>query len=175
MDDGGTTGEAGRWLSYAELAELRGITRKAAARLTLRHRWRRQPGNDGAVRVWVPDADMTHRQTPRHEPTATPPDMTAPLAVIEAALTAANERASAAFAIAERTLSQLADADARADRAEARADDLRTSLDTIQHAMDHANAEAQQAARAADALRAADADRKARGLLTRLRSAWRGE
>jgi hypothetical protein len=40
MDDGSTTGEAGRWLSYAELADVRGITRKAAARLTLRHRCR---------------------------------------------------------------------------------------------------------------------------------------
>jgi chromosome condensin MukBEF ATPase and DNA-binding subunit MukB len=94
--------------------------------------------------------------------------MTAPLAVIEAALTAAN-------ALAERTLAQLADASARADRADARADDLRIRIDTLQHALDAAHTDARAAQNAADALRAAEAERKARGLLMRLRAAWRGE
>ena len=211
MDNDGTTGEAGRWLSYAELAEARGITRKAAARLTLRHRWRRQPGNDGAVRVWVPDGDMTHRQTPRHAPTA----MTAP--DIEAALTAANSRADAALAVADRALAQLAEAQARADRLDllvqtergrivaieakaaaaeqgreaeqARADEMRGRLDDFAAKLTDAQAElaaAQEATKASSAevlmlarkvneAAEADAERRARGLLARLRAAWRRE
>ena len=47
--------DAGRWMSYAQLAEIRGISKKAAQRLTLRHQWRRQPANDGGVLIWVPD------------------------------------------------------------------------------------------------------------------------
>jgi hypothetical protein len=61
--------DGGRWLSYAQLAELRGITKKAAIRMTQRHRWRRQPGNDGTALVSVPESDLTPRQpspqTPR--------------------------------------------------------------------------------------------------------------
>jgi hypothetical protein len=38
-----------------------------------------------------------------------------------------------------------------------------------------AHADAKIAAQDAEALRQADADRKARGLLARLRTAWRGE
>jgi chromosome segregation ATPase len=76
----------------------------------------------------------------------------------------------------------LADAQARADRTEAsivgersRADALRDRLDSLQHDLDTANAAAQQAAEAAEALRAAEAKRKARGLLARLRAAMRRE
>ena len=32
----------GRWMTYAELAQLRGIDKQSAARLTFRRRWRRQ-------------------------------------------------------------------------------------------------------------------------------------
>src|SRR3954451_2212382 len=98
MDDGGTTGEAGRWLSYAELAEMRGITRKAAARLTLRHGWRRQPGNDGATRVLVPP-DIARRQTPRDDGPRTPPsDGAATVAVWRERAEGAERRADAADA-----------------------------------------------------------------------------
>ena len=44
----------GAWLTYDQLAEARRISRRAAVRMTQRHRLRRQPGNDGHVRVWVP-------------------------------------------------------------------------------------------------------------------------
>ena len=187
MDNDGTTGEAGRWLSYAELAEARGITRKAAARLTLRHRWRRQPGNDGAVRVWVPDGDMAHRQAPRHAPTA----MTAP--DNEAALTAANSRADAALAVADRALAQLAEAQARADRldllietergriiaieAKAAADLASASgrIEDLTGKLADAQAELAASQEAADGLRQAETERRARGLLARLKAAWRGE
>src|SRR5215213_3540019 len=41
-------------MTYAELAEARSISITAARRLTLRHRWAKQTGNDGLVRVSVP-------------------------------------------------------------------------------------------------------------------------
>jgi hypothetical protein len=50
----------GQWLTYEELAKARGIQRLAAVRLTQRHKWRRQRGNDGHARVLVPD-DMLPR------------------------------------------------------------------------------------------------------------------
>jgi len=46
----------GEWLSYAELAERRGIDRQSAFKLAARHQWRRQKGNTGQVRVFVPSA-----------------------------------------------------------------------------------------------------------------------
>lgn len=44
----------GRRMTYAELASVRGISITSARRLVLRHRWSRQIGNDGIVRVIVP-------------------------------------------------------------------------------------------------------------------------
>ncbi len=41
-------------LTYTELAKARGITLAAARRLTLRHKWRKQLGNDGLTHIWVP-------------------------------------------------------------------------------------------------------------------------
>lgn len=72
-----------RWLSYAELAEMRGITHKAAVRLTQRHGWRRQTGNDRTVRVLVP-AGAEQRQTPRQAPTSDPATVAAIAALREA-------------------------------------------------------------------------------------------
>ena len=38
-----TPGE-GRWLTYRQIADLRGISKASAERLVRRHRWRRQEG-----------------------------------------------------------------------------------------------------------------------------------
>ena len=106
------------------------ITRKAAIRMTQRHRWRRQPGNDGTALIFVPEADLMprqapSRQTPRQAAGDDAPGGTgfeAMLAVIEAALVEANKRADAAQVLAERTLAELADANTRADAAVTRAE-----------------------------------------------------
>jgi hypothetical protein len=50
-DDAGTDG---RWLTYDEIAKLRGIKRIGAVRLVQRYKWRRMEGNDGKARVLVP-------------------------------------------------------------------------------------------------------------------------
>ena len=47
-------GDGARRMTYAELAAVRGISVTSARRLVLRHRWPRQIGNDGIVRVTVP-------------------------------------------------------------------------------------------------------------------------
>jgi hypothetical protein len=178
----------GRWMTYGQLAEARQIGRRAAIRLAQRHSLRRQPGNDGLALVWVPDAMATsspHRPMPppvTHETDVddTPPDVATSfhaqaLAALEGALAQANthadeahKRADAALALADRTLTQLADAGTRIDRLECDLADALTAADI-------ARTEAREAQNAAAGLREAEAARKARGRLRRAWAAWRGE
>ncbi len=102
----------------------------------------------------------------------------------------------AAIALADQTVTLLTDAVARADLAEAaiagerqRAGELRDRLDGLLHDLDSAQRQAREAQAAAEAaqiglaeaeadvaeLRQAEAGRKGRGRLARLRAAWRGE
>jgi len=200
-----------RWLTYDELAALRGIKRIGAVRLVQRHKWRRQAGNDGLARVLVPrDALEPVRRTDAgtSAPTVdhrdrvvdgTPaagisaPDIAVQLAV---QLEQANQRADeanrradasnadcrAAIALADQSVSLLADAAARADRAEqavagerSRADALRDRVDDLNATLADARGELAAAQEAAEALRQAEAERRARGRWARLRAAWRGE
>src|SRR5690349_1002580 len=46
-------------VTYVELARARGITVAAARRLTQRHKWPKQIGNDGFTRVVVPTSVLT--------------------------------------------------------------------------------------------------------------------
>jgi hypothetical protein len=60
----------GTWLTKAELARVRRITVASADRLIRRQGWRRQPGNDGRVRVLVPsDWQVPERASDRTDPT----------------------------------------------------------------------------------------------------------
>ncbi len=43
-----------RWLSFAELARAKAISKRAAIRLANRHGWQHRPDNRGPVRVGVP-------------------------------------------------------------------------------------------------------------------------
>ena len=47
-------GDGTRRMTYAELAQARGISLASARRLARRHAWGRQAGNDGVIRVTVP-------------------------------------------------------------------------------------------------------------------------
>jgi len=47
-------GDGARRMTYADLAAVRGTSQASAVRLVRRHRWPRQAGNDGVVRVTVP-------------------------------------------------------------------------------------------------------------------------
>jgi hypothetical protein len=161
-----TDTDAGRWMSYTELAEIRGISKKAAQRLTLRHRWRRQPANDGGVLVWVPEGAATPGrqmgrqsalQTDRHDGGSDGSDI--PLLLEDA-----NKRADAALALADRMLVQLSamtgrieQAEHRADAAQQRADRAEARTEAAEKTAEQARAEAQEAHDAAEALRAVHA------------------
>lgn len=111
------------WLTYDELAERLGIERESARTLVKRKRWARQPGNDGRVRIGVPDECLEARDVPGTEagadpahvpevdpvhPPAPPPDhvpvvvevLTRHVERLEAALEAAQSRAADRDAVA---------------------------------------------------------------------------
>jgi hypothetical protein len=142
-------GGGARRMTYAEIATVRGISVPSARRLVLRHRWLRQVGNDGIVRVTVPlealenpketavphvtvtDASMSHVTTP---PIAQASDVTDPLIVtLSHAIDSLTEQLAIANARAERAErradkadeaeKQAADANRRADQAEERTAD----------------------------------------------------
>jgi hypothetical protein len=152
----------GRWLTFAELSQVRGISKTAAMKLASRHGWRRQKNNKGQVRALVPVAWVADVDT--REPNSAA-DMSRAIRAFDSAIatlrqqleretgrTEAAERARTALTV------QLAQAEAgraversRAEaereartRAEAEAGALRAQLD-------QARAEAQQATQAREA------------------------
>jgi hypothetical protein len=50
-----------RWVSYDELASIRGIDKTSAFRMAHRRRWPKRKGNDGTVRLAVPVSDLQAR------------------------------------------------------------------------------------------------------------------
>lgn len=70
---------ATRWLSYDEIASLRGIDRESAVRWARRKRWPRRDANDGTVRLAVPQdvlQDTSNRgRKPRDVPGDIPADI----------------------------------------------------------------------------------------------------
>jgi hypothetical protein len=157
MVRGTDDGTDGRWLTYDELATVRGIKRIGAVRLAQRQKWRRQPGNDGKTRIMVPtDALALVRGTPtpdaKHEGAANGARDDAGTAVVAfTAALAALEKAHAG---------EVAGLRERAVRAEGE--------------RDQARGEAREAKDAAESLRRADDARRARGRWARLRAAWWG-
>ena len=183
MDD---AGDDIRWLTYAELGQIRKISTASATRLAFRRGWRRQDGNGKTVRVAVPIDEAKPTRDDRG-------DVRGDVAgVLEAALSALRE--------------QLHQAEARADRAEqareaerTRTDALRNQVDglqtqlvevragaatterTVREALARAEAEAaaeraarMQAEAEAAQIRQADQERRRLGRVARLLSAWRG-
>jgi hypothetical protein len=53
--------DEGRWLTYPELATVRGIDKPSAIRLATRKKWRRQRDNHRVVRVLVPSEWLSPR------------------------------------------------------------------------------------------------------------------
>ena len=102
-------GDDGRWMTYDELAEARGIDRQSARRMANRSRWRRQKDNRGTVRVYVPLEQAVPAR--RHSsagtsvdkpadmsagtPADAPADITRAVGALEAAIGALRERSEA--------------------------------------------------------------------------------
>ena len=146
-DDAGT---GGRWMTYDELAAMRGIKRIGAVRLVQRYKWRRQAGNDGRARVLVPrDALQPVRGTDAGTTLA------GALAALEDAVSGLREQLDVANARAERVEADRADERLRTEAVIAaergRADDLRDRLIAMQEQLADAHA-ALQAAEEAKAL-----------------------
>ena len=185
-----TTGVISRWLTYAELGQVRGISTASATRLAFRRKWRRQPGNDGIVRVAVPAGEDQPRSDKPHDDMGDDrADIMRLVSALEAAIATAREREQTDAATITGLREQLAEAierakttEARAERTDAaltgeraKADALRERLEAREGDLDMARTQAATAHEAPEALRQAEADRKARGLLARLRAAVRGE
>ncbi len=158
-DSPADTSAEGQWLTLADLGRARGISKASAARLVRRHKWRRQAGNDGRVRVLVPPDAL--EDSPADSPQVSPADMSRAISAFEAAIAASGERAQADAAMLATLQVLLDEAKSRCDRAEARADALTDLVDMLK-------AETER-------VRQAEAERRARGRLARLRAAWRGE
>jgi len=143
-------------MTFAELAEARSTTKRAAIMLVRRHKWRRQRTNEGHTIALVPttwaepvaghteaernryssDHSWGHRAGHSSSHSAYYPDpaliaLENTVAALRADLSEANKRADAAIALADRTLAQLADAGVRADQAVAQADTLRATIDEL--------------------------------------------
>src|SRR4051795_9955883 len=52
-----------RWLSYDDIADMRGIDRASAIRMVRRKQWPKQDANDGTTRVAVPGAFFRAKRT----------------------------------------------------------------------------------------------------------------
>ena len=117
-----------RWMTYDELAKLRGITRPSAERLVQRRRWRRQQGNDRTVRVLVPvdslsddvSADASDDISPdtRRLLVDAMAALESAVATLRAQLDRAEAGKEAADRHADRERSRADQAEVRADRAE---------------------------------------------------------
>ena len=161
---------AERWVSFADLAEQRGISRAAASKLVRRHGWRRQTDNQGRVLILVPvtaldrpavrpspsDDDTTDRRTVDADMShlaagALAALETAVLSLTERAL-AAERRADSADARAERAEAAGSDPDVRELRAHATA--LQVELADRQAALERAQGEAAELRERADELQA---------------------
>lgn len=83
--------DGGQWWTYDEIAKARGTEKIGAIRWVQRHKWRRQPGNDGLVRVLVPHEALvrTALRGQQSRTVTSPKDNT--VAAFEAALAALRE------------------------------------------------------------------------------------
>jgi hypothetical protein len=127
--DSATDSDEARWLTYNELAEIRRIDRHSAVKLVMRHGWRRQKDNRGALRILVPSewALSKDKGTDRKGPdsnlvpgigTDTGTDISRAIIALETAVTSITARAEIAEKRAEAAESRVNQAETRADQAE---------------------------------------------------------
>ena len=137
MADGMDADTAGHWLSYAELAQVRGTDKQSALKLALRKRWPRRKNNHGTMQVCVPP-EWLGEWARKSSSTASgvAPDMAFPMApaaadgmdinsiiaTLDAATASLTKRAEAAEMLADSLQQERDKAHERADIAIALAD-----------------------------------------------------
>ena len=180
---GGMEGGAdGRWLTYAELAEIRRVDKPSAVKLAIRRHWPRRKNNHGTMQVCVPAEWLIPfgAGAPRDTPDTKQRDTTdaTPPAVPDQAFQAAIASLTAAREQAEKRADR---AEQRADQERLQGDELRSRLDQMTGDLEAAKHDAQtaqdvarKAEGAAEALRLAEEARKGRGRLRRAWDGWRG-
>ena len=157
------------WATYGEIAEAKGISKRSVARMAQRHRLRRQPGNDGKVRVLISR------------------DMLAPPHGASQRTDESDEQSGTLQAVRTAYDTALAAKDQEIAARDAAVAELRTSLDQARSELSEARMEisaltiaaeqAEVAARTAEE-RVAEmeaAARRGQGRWARLRAAWRGK
>jgi hypothetical protein len=133
MDDSGDN-----WLTYAQAGDRLGVSPEAVRAKAARKRWRRQIGNDGLARVWLPDDERPagdrqvnarahdpgdHTVMPRSPPgrkaadAATIKALEAHVATLREQLTVAETRLAAADARADGLTAELATERAQTSKA----------------------------------------------------------
>jgi hypothetical protein len=171
-----------RWMTYAELAGLRGISKAGAARIVRRKKWRKQADNQGHVRVLVPFEadDATHES---------PVDYVHMVSALKGEMAVLRERAEEADKRADKAEMLADQAEARANAAEGRAEAAELTVEALRRAevarvADQAIREEAErpkivAGKLAEAqlrsLQKANEARRALSRWARLRAAWRGE
>jgi uncharacterized coiled-coil protein SlyX len=135
----------GRWMTFAELSQARGISEPSARKLVRRHKWRRQAGNQGIVRILVPAEALDRPKdgartdplsglgsvlppSPGTDPRTVPSDTQRAIVALEAAISALREQLDLANGRADR-------AEIRADAAEKRADGAENRADRVDQAL----------------------------------------
>ena len=185
----------GQWMTVAELAALRRISKGSADRLARQRRWRRQPDQQGQLRLLVPhDAFQSAGQMLAEAPSGGHRDRQATVSrASQERVKAAEQRAERAEKRAREAEQARLAAEAAASRERDRAAMLLARTEAALAAERKARAAAEEAAQnivpmdravqiaievAAAQLRQlhqAETARRARGLLARLWAAWRGD
>jgi hypothetical protein len=123
-------------LTYVQIAERLGTTAEAARALVRRHHLPRSTANDGKSVVLVDMAEIVYRKPARKPGGAQVEELLARIAVLEAELAAANERAGGFRADYERERDRGDRERDRGDRLMAMHDTLVAELEALRKAME---------------------------------------
>ena len=123
----------GRWMSYDELSQARGIGRESAVKLVQAKRWRKMQGNDGSVRVLIPPEwlQRARKRSPESSPEASPessPELSHAIKAFEAGLAVFREQVEAERQRADRLQIELTVAEGRAGAERQRAERAEAAL-----------------------------------------------
>jgi hypothetical protein len=170
-----------RWLSYSEIAALRGINRTSAERVVRRAKWRRQVDNQGVTKAAVPlsYAEAVRTSDDQVDSQAENPPDIALLTTLQGAFEAALNAKDEQIARLERAVTGERDrADAFRELAmknAAMVEAEQSQNAELRVALQQTRAETKDALCRVEELQQADAGRRGQGRWARLWAAWRGE